>query len=160
MPDTQAISRSMIATLLHRDDLSFDQALQQSVGELGRGQRWRFCLVCASLTCMLSVTERKFRAVRASLLMYQCSPESHNSFNFTLNCLTCLHRQAWRWCQLQCKPSLCILLPSTRSGNRPGSAKILQTPHAKQHLELLAKVHATCHPKHGSGKTGAAALLI
>ena len=43
----------MTATLLSRDDLSFDEALQESVGELGRGQRWRFCLVCASLTCML-----------------------------------------------------------------------------------------------------------
>ena len=35
----------MTDTLLHRDDLSLDQALQQSVGELGKGQRWRFCLV-------------------------------------------------------------------------------------------------------------------
>lgn len=32
------------STLSLRVDLTVDEALQQSVGELGRGQRWRFCL--------------------------------------------------------------------------------------------------------------------
>ena len=145
----------MTATLLNRDGLSFDEALQQSVGELGRGQRWRFCLVCAALTCMRLRPQAQMQALQAPLLMNSCSPRSHD----TLNCLICLYRQAWRWSQPQCKPLSCILLPSTHSGNRPGSAKSLQTLHARQPLELLAIVHATCHPKHGIGKTGAPAFF-
>ncbi|KAL3156934.1 hypothetical protein ABBQ38_001196 [Trebouxia sp. C0009 RCD-2024] len=39
----------MTATLPNRGNLTFDEALQQSVGELGRGQRCRFCLAGLAL---------------------------------------------------------------------------------------------------------------
>lgn len=41
----------MTAALPSRDNLTLDEAFQQSVGELGRGQRCRFCLVHPFLAC-------------------------------------------------------------------------------------------------------------
>lgn len=50
-PDGEATVRHMTATLPCRGNLTIDEALQQSVGELGKGQRCRFCLVHTFLTC-------------------------------------------------------------------------------------------------------------
>lgn len=116
----------MTATLLNGDDVTFDEALQQSVGELGRGQRWRFALVRASVICMLLRDH-----VQAAAHACQRA-DVPNNLN-TVNRLMGPYRRAWRWSQLRCKPSSCTLLPSIHSGSRPGSAKILQTPYAKQH---------------------------
>ena len=55
----------MTDTLLIRDDITMDEALQQSVGELGRGQRWRFCLVMASSAHSFNMDSSAFVAARA-----------------------------------------------------------------------------------------------
>lgn len=54
----------MTATLPTRANLTFDEALQQSVGELGRGQRCRFCLVHPSSTDTLMHTQGRVQDVR------------------------------------------------------------------------------------------------
>ena len=87
-PDVQATVRHMIATLPNRGNLTFDEALQQSVGELGRGQRCRFCLVRTILTCtrmrIQSLQDVRRMTVYPQAMADMTQPSSHPaSYVFT-----------------------------------------------------------------------------